>query len=376
MPRPIFKKIKFYNVEHLVKDYPDAQYYIAIGERSNGKTYSALDYAQRRYFETGEQFAYIRRFGEDIRPKNIINLFSAITENNGITIASKGMYTGVAYSRGRFFPLSYDADKDEKVTADEPMGYAFDLNSMEHYKSVSFPKITTIIFDEFLSRQGYLNNEFILFMNMVSTIVRHRNNVKIFMLGNTVTQYCPYFAEMGLKHIKDQSPGTIDLYKYSDTDLQVVVEYCSPTSKRGGKSSDTYFAFDNPQLQMITGGAWEFSVYPHLLEGYRPKDIAFTCFMQFEGELLTLDLVFTETRNFLYIHRKTTPLKHPESDIVYVTESDGQWNYKIGFRSRDSLTVRIVQFLKEGKTFYSDNEVGEIVRNFMLWDSEQSLTRK
>ena len=40
MPR----KFKYYNIRELMAKYPDAHYLMAIGERSNGKTYSALDY--------------------------------------------------------------------------------------------------------------------------------------------------------------------------------------------------------------------------------------------------------------------------------------------------------------------------------------------
>ena len=67
------KRFDFYDIRHLLRDYPNAYYYVVFGERSNGKTYSALDYAMERYVKNHEQFAYLRRFGEDIRPKNLTN---------------------------------------------------------------------------------------------------------------------------------------------------------------------------------------------------------------------------------------------------------------------------------------------------------------
>ena len=51
------KKSKYYDIRTMMQAYPDAKYYMAIGERSNGKTYSALDYVLDNYFEKGEQFA-------------------------------------------------------------------------------------------------------------------------------------------------------------------------------------------------------------------------------------------------------------------------------------------------------------------------------
>ncbi len=32
------RKAKYYDISHLLKDYPDAYYYMAFGERSNGKS--------------------------------------------------------------------------------------------------------------------------------------------------------------------------------------------------------------------------------------------------------------------------------------------------------------------------------------------------
>ena len=60
-------KIKYYDVETIVKKIPDAHYYVIIGERSNGKTYSILKYCLKEYFEKGSEFVYIRRFDEDIK---------------------------------------------------------------------------------------------------------------------------------------------------------------------------------------------------------------------------------------------------------------------------------------------------------------------
>src|SRR5699024_5250425 len=125
---------------------------------------------------------------------------------------------------------------------------------VEHDKSTAYPKVKTIFFDEFLTRQYYLPDEFVTFMNVVSTIVRQRDDVIIFMCGNTVNQYCPYFTEMGLTHVKEMNKGVIEVYKYGESRLKVAVEYADSISK-SGKPSDVYFAFDNPNLQMITGGA-------------------------------------------------------------------------------------------------------------------------
>ena len=148
-----------------------------------------------------------------------------------------------------------------------PFLFWFALNDMEHDKSITYTNLTMIIFDEFLTRRGYVgsdSDEFVLLMNVISTLVRHNNNIDVWLLGNTVNKDSIYFKEMGLKHVKDMKQGDIDIYEYGDSGLKVAVEYCDAPNK-DGKPSDIYFAFDNAQsrLAMITGGAWEMNVYPH-----------------------------------------------------------------------------------------------------------------
>lgn len=370
------RKPKYYDISHLIKDYPDAYYYMAFGERSNGKTYSALNYALERYFKHGEQFAYIRRFGEDVKRKNLQTLFASHVDNQRISKLSNGMFSLVNYTAGRFIAYTFDESSNKMINDIEPMGYAFDLHSMEHHKSTSYPKVTTVIFDEFLSRQGYLPNEFVLFMNTLSTIIRDRSNVNIFMIGNTVNKFCPYFQEMGLTHVKEQEPGTVDVYNYAATGLKVVVEYCNPIAKKGGKQSDIYFAFDNPQLKMITTGSWEIAIYPHLIRRYLPKHVVTNFFIFFDDVLVHGEIIVTDEEYYIFFHPKTTPIKDDSEDIVYTNNPESKWNYRLGISNQtDKLSRTILQIINENRVFYSDNETGEVIRNYLMW-SNQHRTAK
>lgn len=371
------KNFKYYDIENLLEKYPDAFYYVVFGERSNGKTYSALKHALKNYFERGEQFAYLRRYGEDIRKKHLSNLFAGHIENDLVKRMSHGEWSSIDYTGSRFRLVRTNDDGSVEYS-EEYIGFAFDLNSMEHYKSISFPKITTIIFDEFLSRQGYLPNEFMLFTNSLSTIIRLRKDIKIIMLGNTVNKYCPYFGEMGLTHIKDQKQGTVDVYTYGDTGLQVVVEYCSSGNERGGKESDVYFAFDNPQLQMITTGAWEIAVYPHKPEDFKPMDVACNFIVEFDGEMLLGSIVSTGRGvPFVFLEPKTTPIQDENNDIIYGQTPSSQANRKIGFaKNRDSISQFILQSIRENHVFYATNEVGEIFRNYLIWCDSLTIRGK
>lgn len=343
----------------------NATYNIIYGERSNGKSYACLKEILTKYCTTGEEGAIIRRWAEDFKGKRGNSIFAPLVKNNVVYELTNGNWDGVYYYSGRWFLCKQD-ENDKVIKDDKPFCYAFSFTDMEHDKSTSYPNITTIVFDEFLTRKVYLPDEFVLFMNTLSTIIRYRDNVVIYMLGNTVNQYCPYFKEMGLSHVRNQKKGTIDLYTYGDSELTVAVQYADSPVKE--KKSDKYFAFDNPKLKMITSGAWEIALYPHCPVNYKPKDIKFTFFIKFEDDLLQCEVVMFDRYNFLYIHRKTTELKHPEKDLIFDTEYSAAYNYGRRITNPvNKIQQKISWYFAADKVFYQDNEVGEIVRNYVNW---------
>lgn len=357
--------IKYYSLNK-IKELK-CQYNIIIGERSNGKTYSVLEEGIRNWWDKHEQMAYIRRWKEDYRGKRGAQLFAGHEESGIISEITGGEYDRIRYYSGKWFLGKNDEELDKVIYQNEPFGFAFALSDMEHDKSTSYPLVTLVVFDEFLTRQYYLNDEFVTFMNVLSTIIRHRDTVSIYMLGNTVNKYCPYFKEMGLKHVSEMKQGKIDIYTYGASKLRVAVEYCKSPNK-DGKKSDDYFAFDNPSLSMITGGVWELAMYPHCPKKYVPHDIIFTFFINFNEELLQAEVVQLEDCCFLQIHRKTTPIQDEDTDIIFSEEYDPRPNHFRNIRKGNSpIQRRIADFFLNDKVFYQDNEVGEVVRNYLQY---------
>ena len=353
---------KYYNLNSILKT--NSTYNIIIGERSNGKTYACLKHGIEQYFKDGSQIAIIRRWQTDIKGNRSSEIFKALLANDEVHKISKGKYEGIYYYGGKFYLCNYDEGGKAIYNDTDVIAYPFSLSDTEHNKSVSYPDIRTIIFDEFLTRQVYLPDEFILFMNTISTIVRNRTDVKIFMLGNTVNKYAPYFDEMGLKNVKEQNQGTIDVYKYGNTKLKVAVEY----SKSMGKSKENsfYFAFDNPKLEMIKTGAWELDLYPHCPIKYKPKNIVFTYFIEFGGSLFQCEIVNKDNNVFTFIHEKTTPLKKENRDLVYSLEYNPKINYNRNIlQGYNEITSKIKNFFVLDKVYYQDNNVGNTISNYL-----------
>ena len=354
--------MKYYSLNKINKK--NATYNVIFGERSNGKTYATLKQVLENYFSDGSQFAYIRRWSVDVQPKRMNNLFNAIIEDGYLEKLSGGKFTAIFYRTGRFYLCTYN-DKGKPIYNEEDIiGYAFSLSENEHNKANSYPRVTTIIFDEFLTNKIYLPDEFILFMNTVSTIVRQRTNVKIYMLGNTVNKYCPYFKEMGLTNILSMKQGSIDVYTYGETKLKVAVEYAD--SKKKFKKNNYYFAFNNPKLKMITGGAWELNIYPHAPVKWRPKDILFTYFIEFNDSLYQCEVISIDDNVFTYIHEKTTPLKNPDKDIIYTLDYNPKINYNINIlKPLNDFQNKITWFYTHDRIYYQDNNVGDAINNYL-----------
>lgn len=365
------EKPKFYQLDNILKT--DADYHIIFGERSNGKTYASLAYGLKKFMETGEQMAYVRRWKEDFRGKRAANLFAGHVSNGFIEEITNGEYNEVFYYSSRWFLSKYDEETNKRMPMDTPFCYAFTLSEQEHDKSSSYPNISTIVFDEFLTRRYYLPDEFMLYMNLLSTIIRHREDVKVFMLGNTVNKYCPYFTEMGLKQVPVMEQGTIDIYQFGKEGAKVAVEYCSTIET--SKPSNKYFSFDNQNLEMITGGKWELAVYPHLPTKYRPKDVLFVYYIEFNDTILQGNIIQVGDENFTFIHVKTTPIKNPDEHIIYSLRMNGKPNYKRRLLSSASyVEQQIARYFATDKVFYQNNEVGEIVRNYIMNSSKTNIT--
>jgi hypothetical protein len=149
----LLKKSKFYTLENILKK--NCIYNLIIGERSNGKTYSTLKHCLTEYCEHGGQFAIVRRWKEDIRGRRASDIFSSIVDNGEVEKLTKGQYTTIHYYAGKFYLANYLNNKvvyeDDNIVA-----YTFALSDTEHNKSISYPKIKNIVFDEFLTKHLYL----------------------------------------------------------------------------------------------------------------------------------------------------------------------------------------------------------------------------
>lgn len=169
---------------------------VIVGNRGGGKTYGAKRWAIDKFIKSKEQFGYIRRYKDDLK-EPMIQFFKDIeheypdyefkTEGNHFYIRLKPANPKVKWS-----------DKDIA-------GYGFVLSTASNKKSISYPNITTLIFDEFLLDKGhqmYLSEEPLKLLNLYETVARPgtgHKRVILFMLANALSVTNPYFLFFDLK---------------------------------------------------------------------------------------------------------------------------------------------------------------------------------
>lgn len=149
---------------------------ILVGERGVGKTFSTSQFVTNEFIKKKHEFVYVRRYKTEIS-KSTKKFFDALIVEDK-------------------FPNNKLEVKGNTFFIDDNLcGYSIALTTAQAQKSVNFSRVKYIIFDEFIlenSSSHYLKNEVEVFLGLIETIARTRD-VKVFMLGNAVTPYNPYF---------------------------------------------------------------------------------------------------------------------------------------------------------------------------------------
>lgn len=171
----------------------NAVFNMIVGPRGFGKSFWAKEWAIKDYLKRGNQFIYVRRYEQDL--KNVFKFFD--------DIVTEGIFPDVELMvKGKEFYIN-----------EELAGFAIALSKAQSVKSTSFPLVDKIIFDEFILEKGMIHyiqgdNEPEVFIGLCETVFRARNNVKAFLLANSVTMNNPYFKFWDISF-----PGGVKLVK-------------------------------------------------------------------------------------------------------------------------------------------------------------------
>lgn len=192
---------------------------IIVGNRGGGKTYGYKEWAIDDFIKNKRQFGYIRRYREDLQ-KSIPTFFNDI----------KHKYPDYEFrvDGTKFYIRLKPTDEKQRWTEKDIAGYGFVLSTANNLKSIAFPNISKLCFDEFILDKGnqrYLTDEVGALLNLYETIARPGTDhirVRLFLLANAITITNPYFHYWNLKMPvrQDKNGKWIRLYK----DLGILVE--------------------------------------------------------------------------------------------------------------------------------------------------------
>ena len=354
-----------------------ALYNMIIGTRSNGKTFDWCHDTIDHYLETGIPSAYIRRLDTMLDASNLADLYDP--QLDFIREKSGGKWNSILYRTHAFYLCRYEETKTggrAKVAQDpKPFCRTYAINTVETTKGADRGQVYSVCLDEFITRTFYLTNEFVMFQNLLSSIIRNRPGVTIWMIANTVNKSCPYFREMGISHIREMKPGQIDVYQLGRTDKKIAVEYCEYTGAPAAVAE--YFAFDNPELRMITSGSWEIASYRHPPQKLGKSRLLLSFWIEFEGQVLQGDMHQYEGYPIISIH-PCSGLKPEErrNKIIYTeTVKDGNPLHQMSLRARPTRAQELIaSLIAQRKTFFADNETGEVFANWAL--QTQKISRE
>lgn len=174
-----------------------------------GKSFGAKKYVIEQYNKKRSQFLYLRRYDNEIKEifektKNQKDFFDDIKET---------------------FPKNTLKAENRKFYIDgEIFGYAKRMTEAQDLKSSVYQNVKTIIIDEYpienTRHRHYLQNEGMVILGIIDSIIRNRSDIKIFILGNAVEglEYSPLFSffDLSLPYNSD-----IKLFK----DNLILVQY-------------------------------------------------------------------------------------------------------------------------------------------------------
>lgn len=307
---------EFYYLGNILK--VPAKYRVLFSERTNGKSYAIKEFSlycayhginpyTNEELGTRKKIAYVRRWERERSAAKVEKYFAdMIVNSKGVEVIKEitgGEYTTISCYRDEIFLANID-EQGKKVRGMK-IGDVFYLTGETHYKSLAYPDILNIVFEEFITDSLYLPNEVDTFESLISTILR-RDNGYVWLLGNTINDICPYFDEWGLSNISKQKQGTIEVYERKSTQngeeelIKIACEYCS--------KKNTSTMFFRKKSVAATHGTWECEEKPHLPIDFNTLKVYYKVYVFKSRFAFTINLVKFNNVPFLYIYPCTREL--------------------------------------------------------------------
>ena len=330
-----------------------ANYVIVYGAFSNGKSRAVKDGIVEECWKKEKMLAYVRRYEKEDTDANAENYFLDCP----VETITGGQYTSIICFRHWLYFANYDADKAKYIRGAK-VGRRFNLWEAYQTKSGVYQNFDFAIFEEFITLGDYLPKETYRLQRLMSTICRN-DNIRCYMVGNTITPICPYFREWQLTNIPKQKPNTIDTYNITtrlddgtETTTTVKVYLTKPTNKR-----------NNMLIGAVAreghGGSFHCEEHNHLDCKIHECKILYNVVFCYEGQTMLAQFIKDKAGAYMwYVTPKTSKIQAKTRTIGQLrTMSKYHTNQLDPLSDREA---RIFKFFDIGKICYSDNLTGTL----------------
>ena len=170
---------------------------LIMSNRGTGKTTDITRYGIKRFLEHGYKILYVKRYKEDL-------------------LATAPEFLSSEYLEKKFPDHKFSYKKGHFWCDGEDMGFTLSLNKTSRNKGITgLEKVGTIIFDEFITededyitKPGHPFKEVENLMSIIDTANRgfgrtSRDELKVFLLANSVSVVNPYFGFFELDSVFD-----------------------------------------------------------------------------------------------------------------------------------------------------------------------------
>jgi len=168
------KQVVKYNIDNINQKYPNANYYLIYGQKSNGKSYQVKHKeGVLHYVNTSKKFVLLRRWREDLSTSWIEKYFGDVD----VEKITNGEFNAITqYRKDLFFSK---IDDKMKVKKGYQIGTCIPLSREQHMSGASMLDYDRIIFEEFMERGVYVPHESSKLEILYNTIDRRTRRNKM-----------------------------------------------------------------------------------------------------------------------------------------------------------------------------------------------------
>ena len=332
-------------------------YLMLLGERSGGKSYAVKSLCTEQAYKNKKLFIYLKRYELEVKDSLCVSYFADMP----VQEMTNGEYSCIDVFRKGIYLANVDQETG-KVTRGQKIGICHSLSAAEHYKSLAFPDVENIIYEEFISMNGqYLFNETDALQQYVSSIYRNNRKGKVFLVGNTISRICPFYTDWELETTKMKPGDTKNFTKANDNgDDTIITVYITPSL-----NVNTGMFFGRASKN-ITQGAYATTPQPRLPDEIRKYKSLYKVVLHHDNLMFLMQLmqhVDKPDQITWYVCPKTTKIEKG-TRVVSTTFSTDPYHTMLleGITQKEH---ELFKMLLNGRVCFSDDLTGTEFYNLL-----------